>query len=984
MVFCLYVAIAAQETIWKPVGPGGNGWLMTGTIHPASGSIYFSVDMNLSLLRSTDQGETWQAISNPVAGTVFYVAGDPKESNTIYINQQGAAPKASGIWKSMDNGDTWEHIYPSDEFGISRGQSGLVDPDNNKILYWTAADMGVRRSDDGGFIWEDISTGLPKEKIKHGRHLNELEIDINTQLANRRIFYPTNVGLYQMTEPNHEWKLVAGNGLPGSNCTDVQSCTNNIIYAALPDHGIFKSMDGGKSWHQIKNGLEEKSGFRVIATKRRPDIVYVATNEDKGIYGSQDGGISFRQLTYWRYNSKLNWPMNYRQHESVSGQILLIDPNDPYTVYADYNKKTHDGGQSWQHYGTKEVSRDRWTGTGLTLLTDYRVVFDPNHPDLVWLGFSDTGLMLSEDRGESIINLISFHRGEVNQAAYWRNKLVHTSGSCVSMAVDPELSTTIYASINGKNANNRAAVGGFIIKSVDGGWNWRPIYEKNGLDDGIVRSIIIDPASPIYNRTIYVASYGNGVYKSMDDGNTFKCITVNDMFKGNTRIMWLEMAPSDPKTLYLGVGGSYGIRPITFGPTHYPALKSGMYGGVFKTTDGGKIWEKCNTTREIPSVQDIAVHPTNPDIVYAAAYYEDYLLPDGKNHQWAQGGVFKSTDGGINWEIVFKSPVDDYLGQGELEGICINPVSPEIVYAAVRRYGIYRTLDAAKTWEPVGQKSISRMQRRFHSIDLNPHDPAEVWLAHFGNSFSKGVDFKAKKYMQDKFYGANFIENPGFEKIDDSTHLPHKWKVEQPAQPNGEKPVISLSQTNVNKGNYAVRFNLTRAYCEAPSVLPAVREQLRLEKEGKIPPATSKVKREGTTGETNSWMYQKINPYFTELMRGKRISLEMDIFIKERNWPPAWYRGSERGEIPRDPPQVYLTEVRDFNVHWLVAETSIEETAATYKTNVSDMNGKWYHCRAIGRVTEDAHWLRVTITGVGEQSGTMDVFVDNVKLTLCN
>ena len=238
--------------------------------------------------------------------------------------------------------------------------------------------------------------------------------------------------------------------------------------------------------------------------------------------------------------------------------------------------------------------------------------------------------------------------------------------------------------------------------------------------------------------------------------------------------------------------------------------------------------------------------------------------------------------------------------------------------------------------------------------------------------------------MQDKFYGANFIENPGFEKISKSTNLPLIWKIEQPKAPNSEKPVVSLSNTIVNKGTYSLRFNLTKAYCEAPSLLPAVREQLRLEKEGKIPHATSKVKREGTTGETNSWIYQKINPFFTELMRGRRVSLEMDIYIKERNWPPKWSRGSERGEIPRDPPQVYLTEVRDYNVHWLVAETSVEETASVYKTKVSDMIGEWYHCQAIGSVTEDAQWLRVTITGVGDESGPVDVFVDNVNLTLCN
>jgi photosystem II stability/assembly factor-like uncharacterized protein len=973
---------------------------MFSSIHPASGHLYYSTDMSFALIRSTDKGETWIPISNPIIGTAYYVAGDPKEPNTIYMNQIGASShknlekasfKSSGIWKSTDDGDTWIHIFKSNDdndnknniFGIHRSQSGVVDPENNQIIYWTGADKGVMRSKDGGYSWNDISSGLPKEKIKYlyaYTHCFALEIDYTSPLEHRKIYYPTNLGLYRMEEPDGKWTLVE-NGLPKDVCSDVVLCNDEILYAAFPDHGLYKSDNSGKSWKRKKKGLDNKNPFRVVATKNQPDIVYVATVRDKGIYGSQNGGDSFKLLTHRRFNARFNWPMNYRQHESVSGKYMFIDPNDPYTVYLDYNKKTHDGGQSWQHLGMIEVRRDRYRTTGLALLTEYRVAFDPKKPNIVWFGFSDTGLMLSEDYGESIINIISFHRGEVNQAAYWRDKFMISSGSCVSMAVDPVLSNTIYASICGKNANRRSEVGGMIIKSVDGGWNWQPIYEKHGLDDGIVRSVIIDPSSPTYNRSIYVASYANGVYKSIDDGKSFNRITPLDLFNGNPRLMWLEMAPSDPKTLYLGVGGTDGIRPIYIGPEAYPALEPGQYGGIFKTTDKGDSWIKLNKEREIPSVQDIAVHPFNRDIVYTAAYDENYLVPEDSGHpEWKEGGIYKTENGGDTWESIFKPPKNELMGNGQVSGICINPVAPEIIYAAVKFYGIYRTLDGGSTWEMLGKKSMDRRQRRYHSIDLNPHDPSEVWVAHFGTSFSKGIDYTARDYMNKKFQRANFIRNPGFENLDESG-IPTYWGIEQPQVPNDEKPVVSVSSTRVKDGKYSVRFHLTEAYSYAPSRIPAVREQLRIESKDKSSNQKSK-KRRRVTGETNSWIYQNIDPFFTTLMRGKRIVVEMDVFIKERNLPEYWNRGSEMGEIPRDPPQVYITEARDYNVHWMVAETSLEDLEPIHNIPASKMKGKWYHCSAVGSVSKDAQWLRVTLTGVGLRSGTMDLYTDNISLSI--
>ncbi|MBE9511677.1 MAG: hypothetical protein IMY71_12435, partial [Bacteroidetes bacterium] len=60
-----------RETVWEPVDPGGHGWLTCGYIHPVTGHMFYSSDMAGSLLRSTNQGETWEPIANPVVGTAY-------------------------------------------------------------------------------------------------------------------------------------------------------------------------------------------------------------------------------------------------------------------------------------------------------------------------------------------------------------------------------------------------------------------------------------------------------------------------------------------------------------------------------------------------------------------------------------------------------------------------------------------------------------------------------------------------------------------------------------------------------------------------------------------------------------------------------------------------------------------------------------------------------------------------------------------------
>ncbi|MFC2081492.1 hypothetical protein ACFLR8_04710, partial [Bacteroidota bacterium] len=161
-----------------------------------------------------------------------------------------------------------------------------------------------------------------------------------------------------------------------------------------------------------------------------------------------------------------------------------------------------------------------------------------------------------------------------------------------------------------------------------------------------------------------------------------------------------------------------------------------------------------------------------------------------------------------------------------------------------------------------------------------------------------------------------------------------------------------------------------QAYIDAPSPWPAYREHAKMNPGEPMAPSRKE------SGETQTWLYQNIDPYFTSLMRGKKIAIEMDVLIEKRELSDYWERGSEMGETPRNPPQVYLSEARDFNVHWMLAEASLDDSVG------ETTDGKWIKCRAEGVVSEDAQWLRVTLTGVWHHSLPMDVYVDNVSLTL--
>lgn len=203
---------------------------------------------------------------------------------------------------------------------------------------------------------------------------------------------------------------------------------------------------------------------------------------------------------------------------------------------------------------------------------------------------------------------------------------------------------------------------------------------------GARTSDIAVPDSPDKDHlyTFYLATWTGGLWKTTNNGTTFQPV-----FDGQNKLTIgdVTLAPSDPDIVWVGTGDGFCSRSSYAGD------------GVYKSTDGAKTWEHMGL-KDSQHIPRICIHPQDPDIVYVASMGSLY----SKNEE---RGVYKTTDGGRNWEKVF------YLNEkvGVID-LVLNPQDPDILYAATYdkqrlpwRYinggpesGIYKTMDAGTTW----------------------------------------------------------------------------------------------------------------------------------------------------------------------------------------------------------------------------------------------------------------------------------------------
>ncbi len=240
------------------------------------------------------------------------------------------------------------------------------------------------------------------------------------------------------------------------------------------------------------------------------------------------------------------------------------------------------------------------------------------------------------------------------------------------------------------------------------GLDFRHVGPSRG---GRVTTVAGHPAHP---GTFYFGATGGGVWKSADYGQTWK--PISDGFFETASIGAIRIAPSDTSIVYVGTG-SDGIRSNVI-----------IGRGLYKSTDAGNTWAHMGL-REMGQIGSVEVHPTNPDVVYAAALGNPFK-PNPER------GVYRSQNGGESWEQVLF--VSDSTGAIDLE---LNPDNPDELYAAMWRAerkpwtiisgdtsesGLYKSTDAGATWTKLENGLPNTMVGKI-DLAVSPADPNRIY-----------------------------------------------------------------------------------------------------------------------------------------------------------------------------------------------------------------------------------------------------------------
>jgi len=276
------------------------------------------------------------------------------------------------------------------------------------------------------------------------------------------------------------------------------------------------------------------------------------------------------------------------------------------------------------------------------------------------------------------------------------------SGRISDFAVNPENHSEIFV----------AASAGNIWKTTNNGTTWDPVFDKYGAY--AIGCLKMDPENPYViwagtgeNNHQRQLGYGDGIYKSEDGGGSWK----NMGLKESRHIGMIAIDPRNTDVVYVAAEGSL------WGP--------GGDRGLFKTTDGGKTWNKVLEISENTGVNNVVLDPRNPDVLYATSEQR-------RRHVFTKIGggpesaVYKSKDAGKTWDKIISG-----LSSGDIGGmgIAISPVNPDVLYlimeATGESGGFYRSVNRGASWSKMS--SYASSGQYYNEIYCDPKNVDKVY-----------------------------------------------------------------------------------------------------------------------------------------------------------------------------------------------------------------------------------------------------------------
>ncbi len=277
------------------------------------------------------------------------------------------------------------------------------------------------------------------------------------------------------------------------------------------------------------------------------------------------------------------------------------------------------------------------------------------------------------------------------------------SGRIADFAFHPDHSHVYYAAI---------ASGG-LWKTSNNGTTWTPLFDKQGSYAlGVVE---LDPNDPQVvwvgtgeNNAQRSVAFGDGVYKSVDGGTTWRNMGLED--SGHISQIWID--PNDSDTVLVAAQG--------------PLWSPGGDRGLYKTTDGGENWEAILTVDENTGINEFVVDPDDSDRIVASSYQR-------RRHVWTLinggpgSGIHRTSDGGQTWTKIEAGLPKDNMGRIGLAGV---PGHADRIYAIVEankeERGIYHSADFGLNWEKRSDHATTSAMY-YNEIIVDPGNPERIY-----------------------------------------------------------------------------------------------------------------------------------------------------------------------------------------------------------------------------------------------------------------
>jgi photosystem II stability/assembly factor-like uncharacterized protein len=653
-----------QELHWRMIGPFRGGRTRAAAGVPSQPNVFYVGQVNGGVWKSDDYGRTWNPIFDQQSSqSIGAIAVAPSDPNIVYVGSGEGLHRpdlsvGNGIYKSTDAGKTWKHL------GLTDGQqipALAIDPrDPNKIFaavlghpYGPSEERGLYLSTDGGQNWKRV---IAKDE-------NTGASDVEIDPSNPDVVYAS---MWEVREGPWE----DGNEYNGKG------------------GGLFKSTDGGTTWHQLTKGLPEDLSQIYVAVapsdSRRLYATLATASGKLNVYRSDDAGDSWAQITD-----------DPRPAGRIGGgdlSIPKVDPKNPDLLYvvSTVTMRSSDGGKTWFSF------------RGAPGGDDYQNLWiNPNNGNIILI-VSDQGAIIT-----------------VNAGASWSSWYNQPTAQLYHAIADNAFPYRVCA---GQQESGSVCISS---RGNDGAITYREWHPVGVIEYGYVAPDPLDHDVVYGGGRTEVSKYH---FSTGQLQNVTPIPLRNAKYRAN-RTEPLMFSPVDPHILYYATN-------FLFKTTD---------GGVTWQTISDDLTRKDpGLPASVGTLVNKGMEKTR-GVIYA-------LAPSFKTIStlWAgtdDGLIWITQDAGKNWTDITPKELTSW---SKVTQISSSHFDEQTAYASVSRFRIndthpyiYRTHDGGKSW-----KLITTGLPDFGSVDTVREDPVRKGLLFAGTENSVWVSFDDGDHWQ--------------------------------------------------------------------------------------------------------------------------------------------------------------------------------------------------------------------------------------------